>query len=142
MTNRIDTGVAYHYGAIVGHNSGEVVNCYYDSLMCLVKGIDNLDIPGSAEGRLTYQMLGSNLFYLLRSPVPPYDDVWIFDSTLYPRPRMSMFGDQKDTLHPIDLLSAAPFWASTMHNADCCYDCWIKTFRKIDNLPSTFYVSN
>jgi len=64
-TNRIFPRSATNYGAIVGENHGTIINCFYDSQMSIIGGINNLQIPGQAEGRLTNQMLGNSLLSLL-----------------------------------------------------------------------------
>jgi hypothetical protein len=38
-----------------------ITNCYYDKQMCVYGGINNADVVGQAEGRLTNEMTGDKL---------------------------------------------------------------------------------
>lgn len=58
---------------IVGNNGGgNVSGCYYDKQMCLFGGINNGDIAGGAEGKLTSELCdGFNLSSSLWRPGSP-----------------------------------------------------------------------
>ncbi|MBO4281926.1 MAG: InlB B-repeat-containing protein [Bacteroidales bacterium] len=67
-------------GGIIGRKFSagvSVSGCYYDNQTCLPGGIENQDIPGSAEGRGTRRLLGNSL---------PLDSAcWLFSANHYPR---------------------------------------------------------
>lgn len=67
-------------GGIIGRrfNVGvSVTNCYYDKQTCLPGGIENQDIPGSAEGKGTRHLLGDSLQL--------DTSCWLFSANHYPR---------------------------------------------------------
>jgi hypothetical protein len=67
----INTGVIAgnsYAGGIFGFNNSNnltITNCYYDKQMCLYGGINNVDVVGQAEGKLTKEMIGNNLQAIL-----------------------------------------------------------------------------
>ena len=68
-------------GAIVGlnyYNSGTVTNCFYDKQMCIYEGIQNGDITGQAEGKLSKEMIGNQL----RTKLGTVD--WTYTDNIYP----------------------------------------------------------
>jgi hypothetical protein len=126
-TNWIDSGIAQHFGAIVGTNNGGVSYCYYDNQMCIIGGVNNQDFPFEAEGSATSGMLGTSLQLLLKPPhinnghgYGPGSN-WVFTSNLYPR-------SSTDYNHPIVLLSAAPIY--------------LQNGERVNNVTSNFTVSN
>jgi len=75
LSNCINTGVIIkvlgggassnnYSSGIIGNtvnNTIYISNCYYDKQMCIYGGIDNADITGQAEGKLTEEMTGTQL---------------------------------------------------------------------------------
>ena len=58
---RNNLNVAKTSGSAIGTtNTFNTSNNYYDKQMCLSKGIDGADVIGSAEGRLTTQLVGNS----------------------------------------------------------------------------------
>ena len=84
----INTGIviasgtqAQYIGAIVGWNyqgTGTVTNCHYDKQMCIYKGIENTDVVGQAEGKLTKEMTGNQLQTKLGTTN------WLYNNDIYP----------------------------------------------------------
>lgn len=65
-------------GGIVGLlTGGSVVSSFYDKQMCTFDGINDSDVAGQAEGKLTTEMTGGGIFSDLAC--------WVTDTNLYPR---------------------------------------------------------
>ena len=120
--------IGTYRGAIVGRNAGGLVdinNCYYDNQMCILGGINNVDVIGSAEGRPTANMIGNSLGSPISSSSTP--------AQLYPLPGISLYAN----LHPIELLAMAPIYLPVDTAAT-----GIITAMNVSNVTSDFYVSN
>ncbi|MDR0926433.1 MAG: T9SS type A sorting domain-containing protein [Ignavibacteria bacterium] len=62
-----------------GYGGGGGKMCFYDSLMCVYKGINNVDISGEADGLITGQMIKDGYLESVSC------DDFIWDDGLYPR---------------------------------------------------------
>lgn len=67
-----------YYGSCFGEGSSVGIN-FYDKQMSIYGGIDDLDVLGVAEGRLTEDMVGNGLRSVWG------DSVYIYEDSLYPR---------------------------------------------------------
>ena len=87
ITHCINVGCASG-SAIVSINSiadpptsGTVTHCYYDKQFTMVGGINGADVTGSAEGKLTSEMIGT----VLSNPLSPIlGTTWIYPANKYP----------------------------------------------------------
>ena len=72
----------YIGGICGGSNSGDISNCYYDKQLCIYGGIGNegmgQDFPGRAVGKLTSEMIGTQLQAILGTAD------WRYGNNLYP----------------------------------------------------------
>ena len=72
-------------GAVYGNVRDElkpyVINNYYDKQFSFSKGINGVDVIGSAEGKMTSEMIGANL----ASQLYTTDSRWIFRTNHYPQ---------------------------------------------------------
>ena len=86
VENCINTGVVEgpegYTGAIIGACATYIgllaLGCFYNKQMCIYGGIAGEDIEGQAEGRLTKELIGTNLQAILG------DENWIYNDNLYP----------------------------------------------------------
>ncbi len=113
VQNSVNTGRvtgSSEVGAISG--AGTTYLCYYDKQMCVSGGVDGMDVSGGAEGKLTTEMTGNQLF----------DDGenWYEDGNLYPFPKN--FGEYSPAV-----VSATPLFLSNG--------------EKVNNVISGFTVS-
>ena len=115
--NWVSHGSASYYGSIIGNGSNvTIMSCYNDNQMCILGGINNVDITNQAEGIPTAGMIGNNLSVSsINTPVQ-----------LYPLPYRSIYNNIN--LHPIELLAMAPVYL--MNN------------EKVNNVAMNFTVSN
>ena len=128
VSNCLNTGVIIclnnnntNIGAITGITKTSVIvtNCYYDKQMCIYGGINNADVTSRAVGRMTKEMIGTNLQTLLGT------DAWIYTDSLYPQLKAL---EGKD----VSKIAAAPAYLDDI-NLD--YD-------KHNNIRECFYVYN
>jgi len=103
------------------YSSGNITNCFNDIQMCSLGGINNVDVPGSAEGKQTTAMLDSNTYLPIIAPTN-----FVFRNLLYPIVVFS--SDPRDSLHPINFLAAAPVY--------------LQNGERLDGVRTDFKVSN
>lgn len=106
----------------MGRNfGGNIDRCFYDNQMSPLGGINNVDVPNSAEGRQTAAMLGNSLSLVLTGPT-----FFVFPDSLYPIVVFAPNG--RDSLHPINFLAAAPVY--------------LRNDERLDGVRTDFKVSN
>jgi len=94
-TNRIFTGAASNFGAIVGENYGSVDTCVFDEQMSVIG-------DAFATGYATQNTLGNSLAGVVFAP-------FVFADNMYPRPVHGSYYEY----HPIAMLAAAPIRLAT-----------------------------
>lgn len=70
-------------GGVAGINTGTVTGCYYDNLTCLIPGINGSNVPGSAEGKATSEMMRTGL-KTNDTGTGWTTDNWVFPDDSYP----------------------------------------------------------